>query len=182
MSEARKDEFCRAVYELALAERPRATLIIGAKRQAAPTKALLAGALAGSNDPSFLWIERSNRHLVKARARCHDRADVSLSRLSSPGTAPATEQVVKAIRAFQASKGLHGFDVVFLKRGSFGNDLRVEGELATELAKAKYVILEDIEKGQEYLQLMTDAHYLLVTGNATLRGGYAIFRGRPSHV
>lgn len=181
MSAARYDDLFQTIEDLAREEEIRTVLIVGAGRHLGSTAALISGARLNPNRPSVFCITGS-----RGKAPRHHRqsqADFLACRWYATAHSPEApgRALKQTIEQIKIQNQLDFFDLVLVDGSELSADRSVSIEIGGELARAGYVVLDDINllpNGESHNTLLRNPRLLLVDQNPELRDGFSIFKRR----
>jgi len=183
LSEKRRDEFLHLIEGVGRDEDFTTVLVIGAGKGEGTTEALLTGIVESRRKPVAFCIYGLGRRLSRWRKTAKNDAGSKWYRASAPCVERCAEELAITVRSIKEENEIDCFGAVLID-GSEVEHLDIDESVVEDLYRAKFVLLDDINKWSNYQihqRLLRDSNYVLVACNPGLGGGYAIFK-RVSNV
>ena len=179
VSSMRRDEFFEAVEELAKEEAIKTAIVFGGASGEGTTEAFRAGLLKNRENPAAFFINSSTRRFRKLGRRLSRGPAATCFQISSSTPERAAAELESIVSRIKEDHKLTCFDSVVVASASLEPEVSFSPGLKTELHRARFVILDDINGAlnfQIHRELLKDSHYVQIACNLELRKGYAIFR------
>jgi hypothetical protein len=172
VSQARSDEFFKAIHDLASSENIKTVLVIGATPRTYLTEAFLAGAHENSNRSTVFCIASVPRH-AKRRSTTDEKLSVAWIDVTS-------EDLVATIRRITSEHQIECFDALVFDGSQIVHQAPIDDALNCDaLRHARVIIIDDLNMLHSYnlfAAISKDSSYSLLGYDPDVRNGYAILR------
>jgi hypothetical protein len=179
LSKMRNDEFFTLLENVSREEEIKTVLVIGAAKGEGTTEALLTGIQANRTKAVAFCLNGLGPRLAgREKTGRNDRVG-KWYRASASSPEGGVEELAKSIRSIKELNRIDSFDAVLIDGSEVQDQKSMDPTLVEELDRARFVLLDDINKWYNYQiheRLLQDANFELVACNPGWRNGYAFFK------